>query len=150
MAQHVLLNQLERPEPRGPGRSPGWLFFAVFGAPLAWFAQFLFDIAFASYPFIPNGTLFTTAPLSEGGDRIVLFVVNVVGLAIAALATWSAQLAWSGAGEGGQARGVTASLLVVRLTRTRYLAMWGLLNGAIFIPSIICDTVMLFGTPATC
>ncbi|HXU99841.1 MAG TPA: hypothetical protein VG166_05025 [Caulobacteraceae bacterium] len=138
----------DRPEPEGPGRHRLGLLFAVLGAPLAWSGQVVFGAAFAAYPFVPQGTLFTTAPLSESADRLGLFAANLIAIVVAALATWVAWQAWQGA--RGDFRGTAAGLLAERLTRTRYLAMWGLLNGSIFIAALLFDTVMLIGTPATC
>lgn len=148
MAQVVQLSRLERREPAGPGRRRLVFLFAVMGAPLAWSAQVAFNAAFAAYPCAPHSTLAVTAPITADADRICLFLVNLLAIVAAAVATGLAWQAWRGA--EGRSEGSTASLVAERLTRTRYLAMWGLINGALFIGALVFDTVMLIGTPAIC
>jgi hypothetical protein len=148
MAERVQMSALERREPRGPGRRPLLFLFAVMGAPLAWALEIVVDAAFAAYPCAGRGTLEIAAPIGQAGDRAILLAANVLALAAAAAATWLSWQAWVGA--EGEEKGVAAGLLAERLTRTRYLATWGLLNGAIFIAALLFDTVMIFGTPPSC
>jgi hypothetical protein len=148
MAQRLKIEPSDRLEPSAVGRSRWLLGFAAFGAPGAWSAQFIAGAAIASYPCIPDGTLYVTAPLEEPSARTLLLAVNVVATFVALLALYTAWLAWKGSRQDDPPS--PEAILAERLSRTRYLAAWGLMNGCGFLIAILFDTVMVLGVPARC
>lgn len=149
MAQQIHVRKEHLREPRGLGRSRLWLLVAVFGGPLAWGFQFCANAAIASYPCVPGSTIATTAPVDFPTARTILYIINIVALLATVAAAWVAwRIRRDARGEGDDAP--AATILAERLSRTRYLAAWGVIFALASLATILFGLVMIIGAPAQC
>ena len=108
-------------------------------APLAWSAQLLILYAFASNACWPAGIAPASAPAWTGW---VLPLANVVGLAAAALAILlSVRNLRRTRGEHEDQSG---SMMDAGEGRTRFLSVWGLWAGLVFLLAIGFNTIAVF------
>lgn len=111
---------------RVPGA--GWLLFAVFGAPFAWLAQLVVNYGFATYPCFPHGAARTLILPGWGSERTWLVLVSCVAVAIALGSLAAAWTAFGRARSLDREGGAHAR----RVSRTRSLAICGLISAAMF------------------
>ncbi|HEX4195969.1 MAG TPA: hypothetical protein VHZ26_00870 [Caulobacteraceae bacterium] len=147
MATRLSFSSLSPTEPSGPGRSTPAMLFAVFGAPLAWSVEIAVDAAIACYPCASQGTLWQTLPVGWTVASSLLWAVNIAAILVAAAATAAAFSALRGAPRSEPR---PTAVFGERLSRTHYLAVWGVLNGFGFLAALLFDSVMILGTPAQC
>lgn len=114
----------------------GLLAFALFAAPLAWTLQILAGPVFGSF----------ACPPGEGADwaQAAMIAANLAALTLAAAGLVAARvcLGRTGRSETESFRGV----LDAGEGRSRFLAVWGLFSGVLFVFAIAFNTVSVFWT----
>ena len=121
-----------------------WLqFFAVAGGPVAWSLQELINYPFAALACFPNDEPLQVPTFA--GERVLLFVVNLIAVVICALALasaiWILQRLRLSARAGEEPLGP-------RLGRAHFFAVCGVMTGGAFMLGSLFDTVPLILVPA--
>jgi hypothetical protein len=118
-------------------------FFAVFGAPIAWFIQLCADYALASEPCFRDGHR-SIDPLPQliwtGPAMIAIMIAAILVAALSFLASWRA---FSRARAFSPADISTSK----EASRTRFLALWGMAFGGGFALAAALSTVALLTLP---
>ena len=112
--------QLEDAGDADEPRRIAWLWFAVLGGPVAWFLGFNFDYA-----------LVRIACTEQ--SMVPLHLVTLLTLPIAVAAAWTGWREWQRAGGGEPDEGGSV------LSRSRFMAVLGLLSGAFFALVIVAQ-----------
>jgi len=128
------------------GRLPvAALLFGLFGAPAAWTVQLVVGYALAAEACFAEGRPLRVPRAALAWDRPVLIAVNILALAVAALATWTAYRAWRGV--RGEKPGSHRELLDIGEGRTRFMAAAGLMSGFGFIAATLFNLAAAIGVP---
>ena len=121
----------------------GWLMTSLLTAPIAWSIQLLVIYGLASYACGPD------RPAGAGARDLgalvwVLPAVNVAALVVAALAIWLSfsHLRRTRSEEAGQSGG----MMDAGEGRTRFLSIWGIWTGVLFLLAIAFNTLSAFWT----
>ena len=119
------------------------LLFGMFGAPAAWAAQLLASYAIVAHACFPDGRPLETPAF--GGARPVALIVSLVALAVAvtALATASAKLRLLDRNGAGHDAGPPDA----GHGRARFMALAGMLLGAMFTFALVMNTMPLITQP---
>jgi hypothetical protein len=131
------------PAPRRHRASLAALWFGLFGAPLAWSVQELVNTPVVGHACFPR-----SEPLaSPSFHATVGFALGVsVAMALVALAALlTAASTWRAVRRGHP--GEHAALLDVGEGRTRFMALAGVLLGAVFLLGIVMHAIPLFILP---
>ena len=127
------------PAPAEHAVTLGALWFGLFGAPVAWSLQLLFNYALVSHSCFP-----ATDPRSVptlGGLWTVVLVASVVAAAIALAAAATAWRSWRLTRE--EHHGDEGALLDAGEGRTRFMVAAGMLLSAIFLFGIVMNALPL-------
>jgi formate-dependent nitrite reductase membrane component NrfD len=119
------------------------LLFGLAAAPLAWNFQVLFSSSLAGYVCFPHA-----APLSAplwSGWRPVLFAVAGISIAVAVLGGLVSLRNWQRTFQ--ERSGSAHHLLDLGEGRTRFMAMGGMLIGALFIYALLFGATALWLVP---
>lgn len=131
------------PAPRRRRASPGALWFGLFGAPFAWSVQELVNTPVVGHACFPRSEpLHAPAFAAASGVAVgVSAATAVVALAalLAALHVWRSV-------RRGHEREAWA-LLEVGEGRTRFMALSGILLGAVFLLGIVMHSIPIFLLP---
>jgi hypothetical protein len=127
------------PAPAVRGVTPPALWFGLFGAPVAWSLQLLASYALVAHGCYPDAQPMTM-PVVPGLKTLVLGT-GVAALAVALLAGGSAWRSWRATRH--EPEGEHEALLEAGEGRTRFMALAGLLLGAVFVLGIVMNVVPL-------
>ena len=137
------------PAPARNDVAPALLWFGLAGAPAAWTAQTLVDLAVASHGCYPR--LFPLAAPMLAGLRGIVMTVSIAALIVCIVAGAVAVRSWnrtrhehqvsSGAGEK---HSNAAALLETGEGRTRFLALSGVMASVVFTIAVLAHTVSIF------
>jgi hypothetical protein len=117
--------------------TPAALWFGMFGAPVAWSLQLL-----ASYALVAHGCYPDAEPMTMPvvpGLRTIVLGTGVAALAVALLAGGSAWRSWRATQQ--EHEGGPEALLEPGEGRTRFMALAGMLLGAVFVLGIVMNVV---------
>ena len=130
-----LEHRIANPAPRHGRVPPGWLFAGLAGAPAAWTLQILASYAVSSDACtLTQGEAGQARAAGFGAEPALLLAINLACLALAGAAAW---LSWS---HWRRSRGEGSDPSIGR-GRTHFLALCGVLSGAIFVTAILFDTL---------
>jgi hypothetical protein len=132
-----------QPVPRREATAPWRQLFGVAAGPLGWMVQLNVGYALTSYPCNPGGH---AAPAMLGGwgwTRAASLGVNLAAVLVAIAAGLVSLGIWRAARGGDTEHGPDPAL-----SRTRFLAVCGVLTSFGFLAAIAFDTVMILGAPA--
>jgi hypothetical protein len=127
------------PAPAVRAVTPAALWFGLFGAPVAWSLQLL-----ASYALVAHGCYPDAEPMTMPvipGLRALVLATGVAALAVALLAAGAAWRSWRAAQH--EHKGGHEALLEAGEGRTRFMALSGMLLGAVFVLGIVMNVVPL-------
>lgn len=127
------------PAPAAHTVTPAALWFGLFGAPAAWSLQLL-----ASYALVAHGCYPDAEPLTipvVPSLRTLVLGTGAAALAVALLAGGSAWRSWRATQQ--EHEGGHEGLLEAGEGRTRFMALAGMLLGAVFALGIVMNVVPL-------
>jgi hypothetical protein len=127
------------PAPAARAVTPAALWFGLFGAPVAWSLQLL-----ASYALVAHGCYPDAEPMTMPvvpGLRTLVLGTGVAALAVALLAGGSAWRSWRATRH--EHGGEHEALLEAGEGRTGFMALAGMLLGAVFALGIVMNVVPL-------
>lgn len=127
------------PAPAVRAVTPAALWFGLFGAPAAWSLQLLTSYALVAHGCYPDAEPMAI-PVVQGLKTLVLGT-GVAALAVALLAAASAWRSWRATRRGHE--GDHEALLEAGEGRTRFMALAGVLLGAVFVLGIVMNVVPL-------
>ena len=119
--------------------TPSALWFGLFGAPVAWSLQLLASYALVAHGCYPDAEPMTI-PVVPGLKTLVLGT-GVAALVVALLAGGSAWRSWRATPQ--EHGGGHEALLEAGEGRTRFMALAGMLLGAVFALGIVMNVVPL-------
>jgi hypothetical protein len=125
-------------------RHVAWLLAALAAGPATWVLQLVAGYALSSYACFPHDVPWHQAPPPGwSGEPAILLVVNLACLALDLTAALYCARRLAGAGGNG------AAPRDVRRTRTRFLALCGVMASVGFAGAIALNTANIFMVP-TC
>lgn len=137
----------EHPSPHRGRVSVTALLVALAAGPAAWVAQLMLGYGLSSYACFPGDQPWEQAPPPGwGGERPALIAINLVCLALALAGFWIALGAWRRV--RGEKEGGVTHLLTRGEGRSRFLALCGMLDCAVFAIAILFDTAGILGVPS--
>lgn len=134
-------NAPSRTSERSPASTVA-LFFGVCAAPAAWGVQLLSAYPLAVYPCYPNDIPLAQVLPGWEGDRILLFVINVVALLIALAGVWVSWRNWQATRHGDKTR-----VEEIGEGKGEFFALSGLIVSLGFLAVLLFDTTVLVGVP---
>jgi hypothetical protein len=123
----------------------GLIAFGLMAAPLAWGAQLVINYALASHACFPGGRPLQSVALGWGAVWSVLFVVELITLAIALAGAAAAHRSWRA--TRAESYGNTEEMTEAGRGRTRFLSLWGLMTSLGFSVAIGFSLIGLFAVP---
>jgi hypothetical protein len=137
---HMERSESGHPSPDRGQVSVGRLWFGVFGAPVAWSVQTLVNYGLASYACFP-----ALAPLREPLYAGLWWILLLVGLAALAVEIAAIRVAWeSWRRTRNETGGGHHHALESGEGRTRFMALAGLMSGALLLLVSLVQVANLF------
>jgi hypothetical protein len=127
------------PGPAERAVTPTALWFGLFGAPAAWSLQLLASYALVAHGCYPDAEPMTTPVVPD--LRTLVLGTGMAALAVALLAGGSAWRSWRATQQ--EREGGHEALLEAGEGRTRFMALAGMLLGAVFALGIVMNVVPL-------
>jgi len=117
--------------------------FGVFAGPVVWNAQLVVNYAFAAYPCFDHSVRRTQVLAGWEHQWIALLIVNVVAIAVIAIAFFASWRAF----VYGRAAHSESELLDRYARRTRAFGIVGMLSSGIFIVAAVGTLIALLVAP---
>jgi hypothetical protein len=114
-------------------------------APFAWAAQLVINYALASHACFPGGSPLRSVASGWGAVWSVLFLIELLTLAIALAGAAAAHRSWRATRE--ESHGDTEDMMEAGHGRTRFLSLWGLMTSLGFSVAIGFSLIGLFAVP---
>jgi hypothetical protein len=112
-----------------------FLTFILIIGPLAWSIDLLLKFILAS-----NACLHPNLSHSWLFEPSAFIVIDLLAIAVTGIATWQAYRSWAAAAPGGASHFHAVTEIVEG--RQHFLALWGMLIGAMFISAIVFGFVV--------
>jgi hypothetical protein len=116
------------PAPKRPAMRLHESFFALFGGPMAWFAQLNAGFALASQPCFLNGERTLVPPWAADWTWPSMIALMIIACTVALLSTLIAWRAYARTDD--EAADDHCHIIEAGNGRMRFLALWGILLGA--------------------
>jgi hypothetical protein len=145
MARNATLTGAAHPAPYRHHVGTTLLVLILFVVPLLWGIRLVANFAIASHFCFPGDLRRYALPNPLGWVWPTMIGIDVLTILIALAAILVSYRNWRIASE--ESAGPRSPLIEIGEGRTRFLSMWGLLIGALFVIAVSFDLVALFIVP---